>query len=1301
MADVRIQQYPLKQALGNNDYFLIADASDVDVNGWLKYKKVLAEDLPTIVTTAEDITIAQIQSRRAASDLTIGKFYRITNSASGVSPLFVQAVAINAVSYQAFDAANPLTTINYNVLTDTIRWSLNETNAPISLGSLSAATPLSYNSTTGQFSISQANTSTDGYLSATDWNTFDDKQDALSGSGIVKSTAGTISYLTDDSANWNTAFNDSIVSAAVTGTTTKTLTLNQEDGGTVTASWSDLNTDAVTSVFGRTGAVVADEGDYSLTQLSDVTIATPTNGQVLKYNGTTWVNGTDTDTGLTSVGLTMPLAFSVANSPLTANGTLAVTGAGLATQYVRGDGTLADFPTNGGGGSSISFYLNGSVNQGTFGGSTYYQLGDVANTGTGVDFNISSNGLIAQFITDVNVPNIINIPAGNFNIEFYFSASSGGGNPNFYVELYKYNGSTFTLLGSNAFAPEGITNGTTIDSYFTNISVAQATLLVTDRLAVRVYVNNSSRTITLHTQANHLGQIITTLSKGMLSLNGQSNQTQYFAIGTTGTDFNISSTSGIHNFNIPTASASNRGALSSADWTTFNSKVAGSGTTNYLPKFTGANSLTNSFLFNDATTLQTYSEEAGGYDGLKIDISNRLYELGDFSSLSNGTTFSVNDDSSTIKTIYGGNEKGLKLDFANNEAYYNNNNHIGLFSIGWGLYLGDWDGQQNATTLQILDDTRVIKTNDGGNDKGLFIDFANNLYALGDGNTTNNGTTFIIDDNTQVIKTQNQGADNGLYIDFGNNEYYLRYDSYGVKQTARQTYIGDLGYQDWGELLSINGNNGIISTQRGFIGDNSYKGLYIDFTAYHNNFQYNIDKINGSYQNFPNAVSVFYNTDYVDTFLNHNLFSSDGKSSFKFGQFLETFPNEGGGMLRIELDKGTWQSTNSILYWNNEEGFYLNNYNNINLRSYSNLNKSELQLFGYESSLFNEGDGYTFALKLDTVNQVIKTQSNYQDKGLYLDFYNGFYNLQNEQKVGLEIRDGYNVKLGDITGDYYCGTHLAIDNDLCLIKTSSGGSDKGLYLDFANNNYAFGNNGTAISSQITSAIDNISLQVYNDDIENYLSMYLNLPIGLINTNYNNQDKGLYLDFVNLSYQIGDWNVNNNGTTLLIDDLNGLINTYYNGQQGGLYLDLPNRNYFLGDWNGNNNGTYFYVNDNTSIIYAKGNGQNKGLYIDFNTDTYILGKPNADDWNEDADGFTYRNTYTSVGSAVTYGTYLQIGHNENRTYLQTNRVNYRTLTTTQINALTGNVKGDVVFNSTLNVLCFYDGSGWKKVSHTAM
>jgi hypothetical protein len=365
---------------------------------------------------------------------------------------------------------------------------------------------------------------------------------------------------TANQANWTTAYNDSIISAAVAGTTTKTLTLNQQDGGTIQASWTDDNTDAVTSVFGRIGNVIAAEGDYSLTQLGDVTITTPLNGQVLKYNGTAWVN--NSDGGLTSVGLSMPAAFSVANTPLTSNGTLAVTAAGTSAQYIRGDGQLANFPTSGGGGSSVNYYLNGSVNQGTFGGVTYYELSKVPIAGAGTDFtrtNAQGDGYIASFITDAGDPALLNIPGGNWNIEFYFSASSGGGNPQFYAELYKVNSSNvFTLVGTGSLAAESITNGIVLDQYFSSIPVPQTSLLVTDRLAIRVYVITDGRTITLHTENSHFCEVLTTFSTGLNALNGLTAQVQYFATGTSGTDFAISSATDTHTFNLPTASATNR-----------------------------------------------------------------------------------------------------------------------------------------------------------------------------------------------------------------------------------------------------------------------------------------------------------------------------------------------------------------------------------------------------------------------------------------------------------------------------------------------------------------------------------------------------------------------------------------------------------------------------------------------------------------------------------------------------------------------------------------------------------------------
>jgi hypothetical protein len=61
---------------------------------------------------------------------------------------------------------------------------------------------------------------------------------------------------------------------------------------------------------------------------------------------------------------------------------------------------------------------------------------------------------------------------------------------------------------------------------------------------------------------------------GMTALNGLSADVQTISTGTTGTDFNVVSSGTDHQFNLPTASATNRGALSTTDWSAFNGKQA-------------------------------------------------------------------------------------------------------------------------------------------------------------------------------------------------------------------------------------------------------------------------------------------------------------------------------------------------------------------------------------------------------------------------------------------------------------------------------------------------------------------------------------------------------------------------------------------------------------------------------------------------------------------------------------------------------------------------------------------------------
>ena len=272
-----------------------------------------------------------------------------------------------------------------------------------------------------------------------------------------------------------------------------------------------------------------------------------------------------------AINLTAPSAFIVGGSPTDGTGTLTLTGAGLANQYIRGDGTLATLPTSGGGGNNVNYYLNGGTSASV---ATYYQMSKTAVIGTGVDFSLAGNGLISQWLTDVNDPNVTEIPAGSWNFEMYFSASSNGGTPAFYVELLKYDGATFTTIANNSATPENITSGTLIDLYLTSVAVPLTSLVVGDRLAIRVYIVDSvlGRTIKHHTQDSHLCKITTTFSSGISSINGLTIQTQYLAVGTSGINFNIDSTGDVHTFNLPTANALNRGALASGDWIDFDAK---------------------------------------------------------------------------------------------------------------------------------------------------------------------------------------------------------------------------------------------------------------------------------------------------------------------------------------------------------------------------------------------------------------------------------------------------------------------------------------------------------------------------------------------------------------------------------------------------------------------------------------------------------------------------------------------------------------------------------------------------------
>jgi len=454
-----------------------------------------------------------------------------------------------------------------------------------------------------------------------------------------------------------------------------------------------LRYDSVTGKWENT-----DQGNLDLNDLNDVSIVSPSNGQVLVYNSSTnkWENssggyvpytgavttvnlgaqsilagsfvkagGTSAQflkangsvdsnvygTGtVTSVALTMPTAFSVAGSPITTAGTLAVTGAGDTTQYIAGDGTLVAFPISGQAGTLVRevrnntgatltkgtvVYINGATgNKPTV--AKAIATGDTTSAQTfgllQADIANNANGFIVAF-GDLDGLDTFGIAEGS---QLYLSATVAGG----YTTVKQYAPNHLVYIGvvTRAHPTDGrievrIQNGYEMDElhnvaaqspdnndilqYKTSTSLWTKVAGLTTNIAegTNLYYTearvNANTNVAANTAARHNAVTIGTA-------NGLSLSTQVLSLGL--------------------ASAGVTGALSGTDWSTFNGKqnaltnpVTGTGTTNYLPKFTGASTIGNSILSDSGTRL---TQNSG--DGFAISTSSSdTVGAGSFLALTN------------------------------------------------------------------------------------------------------------------------------------------------------------------------------------------------------------------------------------------------------------------------------------------------------------------------------------------------------------------------------------------------------------------------------------------------------------------------------------------------------------------------------------------------------------------------------------------------------------------------------------------------------------------------------------------
>lgn len=152
--------------------------------------------------------------------------------------------------------------------------------------------------------------------------------------------------------------------------------------------------------------------------------------------------------------------------------------------------------------------------------------------------------------------------------------------------------------------------------------------LVVDTAALSVKFLRRTDSLTSYTTATALKDTAASIRAAIIS--GVAAET--FVTSTTGTDFTITTSGTTNTFNIPTAGAGSRGLLSSTDWNTFNNKPSISGgTTNYIAKITGSNTIGTSQIFDngtgvgigtlniDDTTYKLYVEKGIRTRKVKID----------------------------------------------------------------------------------------------------------------------------------------------------------------------------------------------------------------------------------------------------------------------------------------------------------------------------------------------------------------------------------------------------------------------------------------------------------------------------------------------------------------------------------------------------------------------------------------------------------------------------------------------------------------------------------------------------------
>jgi hypothetical protein len=557
-----------------------------------------------------------------------------------------------------------------------------------------------------QLSLGLASAGVTGALSGTDWSTFNSKQQALNGTGFVKISGTTISY--DNSTYLTTAAAASTYLALAGGTMTGDVNWGQTDRG---ITWG-FNTDAAYIKFFNTGdgdtnsrlefatqdnnneyfrwghipsggsfyesmrLVPNGSGSAQLIVSGSIIKSGGTSSQFLKADGS--VDSTSyqplltnpvTGTGTTNFVPKFTGASTIGNSQILDNGTSVDIGSPT---------TVSDIKLNVNGAGR--FVSNPSAR-------ALYLVQNGANTGNIIQFQnqsgtdiwevVARNNQFYIYNNALSLPSLYINPASN-NVSINTFADNGFNlNVNGTVRV----GGVLTLANDAwhlsaetqkrfYFQPNGITYFGSGNGYVFRAANDTTDLLTIQNSGAATFINLAgSGTRMVVADANGL------LSTQSITV-GTVTSVAALTLGTSGTDLSSSVANGtttpVITLNVPTASATNRGALSAADWTTFNNKqnaltnpVTGTGDNNFLPKFTASTTIGNSQIFDNGTRVGIYTSSITNttltvYDGtgngdiLKVDTNGTKADIWLNNSTTTNGAVRIRGESNSLKFIAAG-----------------------------------------------------------------------------------------------------------------------------------------------------------------------------------------------------------------------------------------------------------------------------------------------------------------------------------------------------------------------------------------------------------------------------------------------------------------------------------------------------------------------------------------------------------------------------------------------------------------------------------------------------------------------